>query len=511
MALADRIIARRSVAMPGWTVAVAAAALVIVVGGSSIMLFRGDDGPTGVAAADTTEATSVAATSPSTDPAPSEVAPTTTTTVVAAATAESPVPGVVAYLLMEDPNATGPSPSLMPIVRSAAPLEPLELDSPEAAVEALLMGPTPEEQSMVPAVSTAIPDDTRLLGPIEVVGGVATVDLSAEFATGSGTFSEIARLEQVVYTLTRFPDIDAVRFEIEGEAVEVFGGHGIVFDGPMARSDFDTALPSILIESPVYGAAAGYPLVARGTANVFEASVSIALTDAEGLILWEGATTATCGTGCRGTWEITIPYEVAEPQWGALIVWEESARDGSQLNVREHRVWLIPRNDATADTGDITPRGDCSAALVTEPPSGQPDLPVPVAETRAAILNAATLCDWDLLRSVMTEPFSFSFGPPGDAIEWWQSLEADGYEPMRFLVELLDRPYAVQDLGEVVYYWWPSAFPVPWDEVPAADRDALRPLFDDDDFAGFEAFGGYFGYRVGITDAGEWVVFVEGD
>jgi len=353
-----------------------------------------------------------------------------------------------------------------------------------------------------------------------VLDGVATVDLSSEFGSGSGSFAEIARLEQLVYTLTRFPEIDGIRLQLDGVPVEVFGGHGIVLDDPVVRTDLDTTLPAILIESPPYPGsldpASGEmgewanPLQVSGTANVFEATISAALTDADGLIIWEGFTTATCGTGCRGTWTLTIPYEVDVAQRGSLIVWEASARDGSQTNVREHPVWLVPGAGSTPSAA--SPDAECSASLVADPLSPQPALPEVVAEMRAAVFAAASNCDWGELGSLLSpDGFRFSFGGDADAIARWQQLEADGFGPMRFLAELLNRPFAEQDLGEVTYYWWPSAFVTGWDEVPPADREALRPLFDDADFAGFADFGAYIGYRVGITGAGEWVVFVAGD
>jgi hypothetical protein len=341
------------------------------------------------------------------------------------------------------------------------------------------------------------------------------VDLSADFAAGSGSFSEIARIEQMIYTLTRFDEIDGVRLQIEGEPVEVFGGHGIVLDDPSVRSGFETMLPAILIENPPYPASSDpsvvadveYPLVASGTANVFEATISVALTDADGLIVWEGFTTATCGTGCRGEWSISIPYSVDVAQRGSLIVWEESARDGSQTNVREHPVWLIPSDDGVASAGEL----QCSGASVDPVLVEQPGLSPENASLRAAIFEAAVLCDWEGLRALQVEGFSYSFGAGDDAISYWQELEANGEEPIRFLAELLNRPYGTQPgPGTSEYYSWPSAFVTEWSQVPEADREALRPLYDEDDFAGFAEFGGYFGYRVGILD-GTWMSFVAGD
>jgi hypothetical protein len=51
---------------------------------------------------------------------------------------------------------------------------------------------------------------------------------------------------------------------------------------------------------------------------------------------------ATCGTGCRGTFDVTIPYTVSEAGWGTLRVWEASARDGGAQFVREYPAWLTP-------------------------------------------------------------------------------------------------------------------------------------------------------------------------
>jgi spore germination protein GerM len=111
-----------------------------------------------------------------------------------------------------------------------------------AALEALLAGPTKSEQATWPAISTAIPRDTRLLG-ITVKDGVARVDLSREFESGGGTFSMTARLAQVVYTLEQFPTIDAVEFYIEGKRVTVFSSEGVILDGPQRLEDFDDLVP----------------------------------------------------------------------------------------------------------------------------------------------------------------------------------------------------------------------------------------------------------------------------
>jgi germination protein M len=111
-----------------------------------------------------------------------------------------------------------------------------------ATMKLLLAGPTDAEKATWPAISTAVPAGSELLG-ITVADGVATVDLSREFESGAGTFSVTARLAQVVYTLTQFPTVDAVEFYIEGERSEVFSSEGVVLDGPQTLEDFAHLLP----------------------------------------------------------------------------------------------------------------------------------------------------------------------------------------------------------------------------------------------------------------------------
>jgi hypothetical protein len=110
-----------------------------------------------------------------------------------------------------------------------------------AAVNALLAGPTRVEQAS--GISSAIPLGTRLLG-VSVRNGVGTVDLTSEFESGGGSLWMQMRLGQVVYTLTQFQTVKAVRFELDGRPVNVFSGEGIVLDHPVGRSDYKDLAPS---------------------------------------------------------------------------------------------------------------------------------------------------------------------------------------------------------------------------------------------------------------------------
>lgn len=210
-----------------------------------------------------------------------------------------------------------------------------------AAMEALLDGPNDAEMGARPAMYTTIPEGTRFLG-LAVDGGVATVNLSKEFESGGGSASVLGRLAQVVYTLTQFPTVKSVLFQIDGQRVTVFGGEGVVLDQPVGRADYTDQLPAIFVDRPAWGGVLGNPARATGMANVFEATFRVQVLDAGGRALADAPVTATCGTGCWGTFDVTIPYHVGRAGWGTLRVFEPSAKDGSAASVTEYPVWLTP-------------------------------------------------------------------------------------------------------------------------------------------------------------------------
>jgi hypothetical protein len=210
-----------------------------------------------------------------------------------------------------------------------------------AAMEALLDSATIRDAYA--QLSTAIPAGTRLLD-ISIKDGVATVDLSREFASGGGSASSFLRLGQVVYTLTQFSTVRSVLFQVEGQTVTSFGPEGIVLEGPRARADFRAQLPTMFVDRPAFGAAANNPARITGNADVFEATFRIALLDGSGKVLVDRQVMATCAAGCelRGTFDVTLQYDVPKAQWGILRVYEPSAKDGSPQDIRDYPVWLTP-------------------------------------------------------------------------------------------------------------------------------------------------------------------------
>ena len=98
----------------------------------------------------------------------------------------------------------------------------------------------------------------------------------------------------------------------------------------------------IVVDAPKQGEELTSPAVISGTANVFEATVSYKIVADSGDVVAKGFTTATCGSGCRGTYSVTVPFEVDEPTAGTVHVFESSAKDGSAIHAVKIAVTLLP-------------------------------------------------------------------------------------------------------------------------------------------------------------------------
>jgi hypothetical protein len=207
-----------------------------------------------------------------------------------------------------------------------------------AAVDELLAGPESIESAA--DVSTAVPDGTRLLG-LNIANGLATVDLSSEFESGGGSLSMQMRLAQVVYTLTQFPTVKRVQFQLDGEPVRVFSGEGIVLDKPVTRGDYEELLPAILVAQPGIGAEVGRAVTVSGTANVFEANVTAIVETAAGKELVRDFTTATCGTGCRGDYSLTLRIPAQPSGSSGFVVVQDDDAAGQGFPPHQVRIPIV--------------------------------------------------------------------------------------------------------------------------------------------------------------------------
>lgn len=114
-------------------------------------------------------------------------------------------------------------------------------------------------------------------------------------------------------------------------------------EAPGTGEESDDSLPPIVVEEPRAGAEIVSPVTVSGTANVFEANVTVRLLGQGGRELAHTFTTATCGSGCRGTFSVEVPFEVARAQDGTVVVHDDDAAGtGSPPHVVRVAVRLSP-------------------------------------------------------------------------------------------------------------------------------------------------------------------------
>lgn len=209
--------------------------------------------------------------------------------------------------------------------------------TPEAALQALLDGPTAAERAAGDV--TVIPAGTRLLG-VDLDGREAVVDLSGEFAEGGGSLSLVARVMQVVFTVTQFPGVEVVRFRLDGDPVVDLGGEGLFVDG-LTRDRYDWVVPLVLLERPAPGAFVGRTIRVVAWASAAGTTLRVEVLDASGTRLVDRA----------------IPAPAAPGEWGAVetVLPALPAGVGGRLTVRV--------SDPLADPSD--PRAQPAEVVVT--------------------------------------------------------------------------------------------------------------------------------------------------
>ena len=218
-------------------------------------------------------------------------------------------------------------------------IHPVSVENDEtlrAVIEEVLEGPNPNEIDA--GRTTDIPEGTRLLrAPVE--NAVATIDLSRDFLGGNQPSGYLELREaQIVFAATQLPEVDQVEIIVEGEPYE-----GGAF--PATRRDYDDVAPPIVIELPKIGAEVEQPLYISGTANVFEATVTIEVDKTEEVERpLQTFATATCGSGCRGEFSKRIELDIDEPTTVEVRVYEESAEDGLARHMISLPVTLLPEN-----------------------------------------------------------------------------------------------------------------------------------------------------------------------
>lgn len=234
---------------------------------------------------------------------------------------------VRAYFVLGSHTGDG---GLVPVLREVPQTQAVGA----AALAALFAGPNPQELAADPAMYSGISEGSRSLG-LTIDGGVATANVSNDMTVGDEAAVR-GRIAQVVYTLTQFPTISGVRFLFDGVPPKT------VFTGTYKRADYTDLLPAIWVDRPAWGGALANPARITGLANVFEAQFRVEILDTAGRSLTDQPVHASCGTGCWGTFDVTLAYTVATAQAGTLRVYDTSEQNGSRQHVVDYPVTLTP-------------------------------------------------------------------------------------------------------------------------------------------------------------------------
>lgn len=175
--------------------------------------------------------------------------------------------------------------------------------------------------AQTPAVAAAALHELAAIPGSEVTGNLQ-VSIAGGDAKVTGADLTGAALAQVVYTLTQFPSVKSVNGK--------------------TRADVEDFVPAILVEHPVPGEQVTSPVRVTGNANTFEATFQYKLEDADGTVLAQHFVTASSGNGTRGTFDFSIDFAVNAAQDGKLVVYENSAADGSVIHRRVIPLRLTP-------------------------------------------------------------------------------------------------------------------------------------------------------------------------
>jgi Immunoglobulin-like domain of bacterial spore germination/Sporulation and spore germination len=205
------------------------------------------------------------------------------------------------------------------------------------AMRLLLAGPNAAESAA--GVKTAIPAGTRLLS-FSMDGHTANVNLRRKFTTPAPRRRIRMRLAQVTFTAMQLPGVRSVHIQISGTDVKSIAG--VPVPQHMTRATFPRLLPAIVVHKPVIGATVPASALVTGTSDVFEAAMVVKVLNAGGLRIAQKSFLASCGTGCRGHFAVSISYHVASAQDGMIVVSDTSARGGRPLHVVRIPVKLSP-------------------------------------------------------------------------------------------------------------------------------------------------------------------------
>jgi hypothetical protein len=199
----------------------------------------------------------------------------------------------------------------------------------KAAVEELIMVKPKTEYA-----SNVIPGDTKVLD-VKVKNATATVNFSKEVLNANvGSVGEVLGIQSIVNTLTEFPDVEAVSFQVEGSAegrAKDWWGHVGLYDQPFKRDISNVVEPAIWVTHPQPKQVIGVPILVKGSARVWNGNISVQLVDENNNILAQVHGTATQSAPLRGDFEMSIQFDPPNKGSGELQVFGRDPDNGLDL------------------------------------------------------------------------------------------------------------------------------------------------------------------------------------
>jgi immunoglobulin-like protein involved in spore germination len=201
----------------------------------------------------------------------------------------------------------------------------------------------------------------------------------------------------------------------DGRDPSCLTANGVPLEGKLGFAiPIGTELPPIAVALPQTGASVQGPITIAGSADVFEATVSIRVLDANGDVIAETFAMASCGTGCRGDFSTQVEVPIDAEQPGTIQVFESSAKDGSMINTVEIPVTLVPGTASATESVEGTWVDGNGVPL----PAGSPD----AAGTVLFVFRGAEHCQW---QSVTFMHLGWPVGTVSNSPDQWRQYVRD--------------------------------------------------------------------------------------
>ena len=110
-------------------------------------------------------------------------------------------------------------------------------DGTSASVAVTTLLEWPRRRGATSGLTTAINENTRLVNPVTIKNGVATVTLSQQFLDEQRQ-TQLLAVAQLVYTVTALPGVSAVRLGVRDDQIEVPVADGRLVSRPVTRDDY---------------------------------------------------------------------------------------------------------------------------------------------------------------------------------------------------------------------------------------------------------------------------------